>query len=196
VLILSGVPEEAITENDLLGTKTRTLALPLAHESDLKFVAGLLQPTPPSMAPQSVLQVLLAHAAEVDRHARESVASAEMHDLLRQAIASNTVGVDRQLLTRAFDAVVERVALQSIGADASAHLAARVGQLDVRVLADRHPVPAIAPATMAQQVAGSEIRFERLIGPIGIQLVGEMFRRATWESISNRGLGRAEALST
>ena len=104
MLILSGVPEEAITENDLLGTKTRTLALPLVHESDIKIVSVLLQQTPASIAPQSVLQVLLAHAAEVDRHARESVASAEMHGLLRQAIASNTVGVDRQLLTRAFDA--------------------------------------------------------------------------------------------
>ena len=40
LLLISGVAEDAIGEGGLLGTKTRTLALPLVHESDLDFIAG------------------------------------------------------------------------------------------------------------------------------------------------------------
>jgi hypothetical protein len=189
VLILAGVSEGAITDNELLGTRTRSLALPLVHESDLEFVKGLLQPVPPRMAHQSVLQVLLAHAYEVDHHACDSIATAEMHGTLRDAIASNTAGVDRDLVTRAFDTVSEHGAIRppesaadSLVAEAAAHVTARVGQLDQRILADRHPLLAIAPPTVAQQVGGSTVRLERLTGAAGMQLVGEVFRRATWSS--------------
>jgi hypothetical protein len=189
VLILSGVAPDAIAEHELLGTKTRTLALPLVHESDVAFVTGLLEPAPPPMAPESVLQVLLAHAAAVDRHAGDSIASAHMHGVLREAIASNTIGVDRDLLTRAFDAVAgQREAggrpahRNTLVADAAAHVTARAGRLDSRVLADRHPFPAIAPGTIAQQIGGQELRLERLTGAAGMQLIGEFFARANWSA--------------
>jgi hypothetical protein len=195
LLILSGIPQGALTENALLGTKTRSLALPLVHESDVEFATGLLQPVPPSMPPRSVLQVLLAHAVEVDRQAQESVASPEVHGTLRQAIASNTAGVDGNLLTRAFDQVVagratvgRATAADSIVAHASAHVTERVGPLDTRVLADRNPLPAIAPPTLAHQVAGGEIRVDQLTGPGGMQLVGEILRRATWSSAVHAAL--------
>jgi hypothetical protein len=189
VSILSGVPEDALTETELLGTKTRSLALPLVHESDLDFVKGLLQPAPPHMTHHSVLQVLLAHAFAVDRYASDSVATSEMRGILREAVASNTAGVDRDLVTRAFDAVSEHgaaggpgSAAQALIADATAHVATSVGHLDHRVLADRYPLPAIAPPTIAQRVGGTEIRLERLTGVAGMQLVGEFFRRSTWSS--------------
>lgn len=68
VLVLSGVAEDAIDSHDLLGTKTRALALPLVHETDQAFVANLLQAAPAAMPHKSVLQVLLAHADAVERH--------------------------------------------------------------------------------------------------------------------------------
>ncbi|HET7697799.1 MAG TPA: hypothetical protein VFK57_18950 [Vicinamibacterales bacterium] len=189
VLILSGVSPDAITEHELLGTKTRSLALPLVHESDPAFVRGLLQPEPPAVPAESVLQVLLAHAAEVDRHTSASIATLQMHGVLREAIASNTVGVDGDLTTRAFDAVVAQrsggalaASRETLVADAAAHVAARAGRLDTRILADRHPFPAIAPATVAQQIGGPELRVERLTGADGMQLIGEFFARANWSA--------------
>jgi hypothetical protein len=137
------------------------------------------------MPHRSVLQVLLAHAYEVDRHTRDSVANAEMHGVLREAIQSNTVGLDRDLVTSAFDAATTRSApggrnTTRLVSEARAHVEGRVGQLDPRVLADRHPLPAIAPSTLAQQVGGTEIQLERVSGAAGMQLVGEVFRRSIW----------------
>ncbi len=189
VLILSGVPDDAITESGLLGTKTRSLALPLVHDSDIEFIKGLLQPVPPPMAHQSVLQVLLAHAYEVDRYVRDSVATKDMDDRLREAILTNKADVDPDLLMSAFDIASKRDEAGRWGRDeenlvliATTHLAERVGRLDPRVLADRNPLPALASATVAQQVGGSEIRLDRLTGVAGMQVVGEVFRRAAWSA--------------
>lgn len=189
LLLVAGVAEDAIGDGDVLGTKTRSLALPLVHDSDREFLTGLLQSAPSLPRHQSVLQVLLAHAYEADRHARESVASADTHAVLREAIISNTAGIDRDLLGRAFDAVsahgfdAARVgAVHSVVGEAARHVAAAVGALDLRALADRNPLPAIAPSTLIQQVGGVEVRRDRLSGVAGMQLVGELFRRTTWSA--------------
>jgi hypothetical protein len=115
----------------------------------------MLQPAPPVLKHQSVLQVLLGHAYEADRHARDSVASVEMHCVLREAIVSNTVGIDPDLLARAFDMVTERSgagAVHSVVEDAAAHVTAAVGPLNLRVW----PTPSGAghrPATPTQIAA-------------------------------------------
>ena len=84
-----------------------------------------------------------------------------------------------------------------------------VGRLDRNALADRHPIPALRPATTLQQIAGVEPQFGVLRrGSIGLQLVGEIFQRARWaaafaealrelaatESIDERRLLLAETL--
>lgn len=183
LLILSGVADDALDDHDLLGTKTRSLALPLVHESDLTFIAGLLRPNPPRMQHRSVLQVLLAHAHAVDRHAREAVAAPGMHGLLREAVVSNEVDLDRDLLVRALDVVLAgEAAGDDVVGRAAEHVTERVGRLNSRVIADRHPIPSIAPETTVQQVAGVEPRVERLNGAVGMQVVGELFRRSGWSA--------------
>lgn len=183
LLLLSGVAADALDDHGLLGTKTRSLALPLVHESDLTFIAGLLRPNPPRMQHRSVLQVLLAHADAVDRHMRETVAPPEMHGVLREAVVSNQIDLDRDLLVRALDSVLRD---ETVGDDvvvrAAEHVTERVGRLDTRVIADRHPIPAIAPETTVQQVAGVEPRVDRLSGTVGMQVVGELFHRSRWSA--------------
>lgn len=189
LLLLSGVAEDAIGEGDVLGTKTRTLALPLVHESDGEFLAALLQTVPQFLPHRSVLQVLLAHAFEADRHARDSVFDADSRGLLREAIAANTVGLDAGLIGRAFDAVsgqgadlAHRDPVDSVVREAAAQVAAVVGTLDRRRLADRHPIPAFAPATLVGQVAGARPQRDALKGAAGMQVVGELFRRSAWST--------------
>jgi hypothetical protein len=189
LLLISGVAEDAIVDGDVLGTNTRSLALPLVHDSDIAFLTGLLQPVPPVLHAKSVLQVLLAHAWEADRHARDSVAGADSYAVLREAILSNTAGIDRGLLSRAFDVVSapgfdtgNAGAAHTIVGEAARHVEATVGALDWRALADRNPLPAVAPATLIQQVGGAEVQRDRLNGVAGMQLVGELFRRKTWSA--------------
>ena len=98
------------------------------------------------------------------------------------------------LLTRAFDSVVAQRSggraahRETLVADAAAHVTARAGRLDTRILADRHPFPAIAPATVAQQIGGPELRVERLTGADGMQLIGEFFARANWAAAMRAAL--------
>ena len=180
VLLLSGVDDSALDEHHQLGKKTRTLALPLVHETDGAFIAGLLQRVPPPMAHRSVMQVLLAHAVEVERHDREVLAPPELDGLLREAVGGAHVEVDRDLVLGALDAVRGEAFDAEIVTAAAAHLTARVGRLDTRTVADRHPIPALAPATTLQQIAGEEPSLERLRTTVGMQLVGEIFHRSRW----------------
>jgi hypothetical protein len=181
LLVLSGVADDALDEHHLLGSKTRTLALPLVHESDPEFVAGLLQPDPPAMPHRSVLQVLLAHADAVQRHVQSTFAPPEMAGLLRSAVSESRVELDRDLVMPALDAVLEQGVLDHpIVAHAEAHLTERVGRLDTRKVADRHPIPALAPLTLVQQVAGEAPSLDVLRGESGLQVVGELFRGARW----------------
>lgn len=202
LLLLSGVADDAISEGDLLGTKTRALALPLVDEADPAFVKSLLEPGGLPPPATSVLQVLLAHAAEVDRQARDLVATPSMHGLLREAIASNRSDVDRDVVMRAFDAVIEqrpgerRAGVDRLVAEAGAHIDARVGVLDRRTLDDRHPLPAVAPPTLAQRVGGDEIGLERMTGAPGMQIVGEYLRRAAWSGRVTDALAEIAAIES
>jgi hypothetical protein len=180
LLLLSGVADDALDSHALLGSKTRSLALPLVHESDLAFVAGLLQPQPPHMEHRSVLQVLLAHADAVERHQRATAAPANMRDLLREAITTTRAEVDRDLLVSALDTALEGGFDNAVVTKAAEHVTTRVGRLDRRMIADRHPFPAIAPVTTVQQVAGTVPRVDRLRGDVGLQVVGEIFHRSLW----------------
>jgi len=202
LLLLSGVAEDAIGDGDVLGTKTRTLALPLVHESDREFLTALLQPVPQYLQHRSVLQVLLSHAFEADRHARDTVVDADSHGLLREAIAANTVGIDAGLVGRAFDVVSAHGRdahldhLDSVVHDAARQVSAAVGTLDRRVLADRNPIPAFAPATVAQQVGGARPQRDRLRGVAGMQVVGELFRRTAWSAKVRAALQEITAIDS
>lgn len=183
VLVLSGVAEDALDSHDLLGGKTRSLALPLVHESDPAFVAHLLDPAAAPMAPQSVLQVLLDHAAAVERHEREQRAPTAMHGLLREAVAGNDAGVDPQLAGRALDlALGPGRAAEPQVAEAAGHVAATVGRLEKASLADRFPIPALAPASTVERLAGPEPQLAQMQGRPGMQLVGEIFHGACWSA--------------
>jgi hypothetical protein len=197
LLVLSGVPDDALDEHHLLGTKTRTLSLPLVHDSDPDFVTGLLQPDPPPMPHRSVLQVLLAHADAVQRHQRSSFASAEMTGLLRSALGESRVELDRDLVVQGLDAVLEQGVLDSpIIAHAAAHVTERVGRLDTRLVADQHPIRALAPATLLQQVAGDEPNMDRLRGEVGMQLIGELFHGARWAARFREALRTIAAIES
>jgi hypothetical protein len=181
LLILSGVADDELDQHDLLGTKTRTLALPLVHETDPAFVAGLLQPDPPRMAPKSVLQVLLAHAHAVEERSRAAIAGPDMRGILRESVASAHADIDRVLVMQALDSVFEpRAGDARLVAQAASVVTRSVGRLDLRAVADRHPLPALAPATTIQQIAGENPRLDRLPGNVGLQIVGELFHRTNW----------------
>ncbi|MFT3924530.1 MAG: hypothetical protein QM778_18470 [Myxococcales bacterium] len=183
LLLLSGVADNALDDHDLLGKKTRTLALPLVHESDVEFVNHLLHGPRASMTPQSVLQVLLAHADAIDQHRRDTIVPASMHGVVREAIASNRSNLDAGLLAQALDAVlVEGAVKDPVVGKAALHVVSRIGRLDPRVVADRHPIPAIAPETMVEKIGGEGQRIDRLSARQGMQAIGELFCRASWSA--------------
>ena len=181
LLILSGVADEELDQHDLLGTKTRTLSLPLVHETDQAFVAGLLHPDPARMAPKSVLQVLLGHAHAIEQHSRASIVTPELRGVLRETIAATETDIDRGLLNQALDAAFEpRAGGSRVVAQAASAVTRSVGRLDLRAVADRHPLKALAPETTVQQLAGVAPRVDRLRGELGLQVVGELFHRSHW----------------
>lgn len=182
--LVGGVEWGEVGSNDLLGKNTRTLALPLVHETDNQFILNLLASTPlPDAAPASVLQVLLAHAAEVERDNREKLVAPELKTTVREAINGLHLE-DHTLLLDAYEAVqAQKFDDSSVEAAASA-LTKEVGRLDMRVLADRHPIPAFAPATILQQVAGEDptIAIHRLSSKQGMQFIGEIFHAGQWSA--------------
>jgi hypothetical protein len=181
LLILAGVAGDELDQNGILGTKTRNLALPLAHETDQAFLAGLLQPNPPHMPHKSVLQVLLAHAHAIEQHSRTSIVAPEMRGVLREAIAATETNIDRGLINAALDAAFEpRAGGDRVVAEGAHAVMRSVGRLDLRALADRHPLKALAPDTTVQQVGGVMPRVDRLSGNIGLQIAGELFHRTNW----------------
>ncbi len=186
--LVAGVADDVL-QDTRLGAKTRALALPLVHESDIDFVKGLLEPDPPATKAQSVLQVLLGHAAVVERHARDREVDPGSFGLLREVVASSEADVDRQLLGGALEAVQGGAFDDGSIIDAAEQVARSVGRLDRNALADRHPIPALRPATTLQQIAGVQPRFGVLRrSPIGLQLVGEVFQRARWAAAFQEAL--------
>jgi hypothetical protein len=177
VNLVAGVEWGEVGSNDLLGDKTRTLALPLVHESDGRFVANLLAPAPQPLAPLSVLQVLLSHAAEFERDSRERLGQSP---LVREAIGAMRVDADRDLLVGAYDAI-EAQAFGDPRVDlAATAIEKQMGRLDMRAVADRHPIPALAPATTLQQVAGEQPSVRVLQSSLGAQFIGEIFQAGRW----------------
>jgi hypothetical protein len=196
LLVLAGVADDALDSHYILGGKTRTLALPLAHDSDPAFIVNLLAPAPASMRPKSVLQVLLAHAAAVEQHARAEVAAPDTQGLLHEAVLARA-DVDHELITAALASALgpDRTD-DALVAKAADHLAARAGRLDLRVVADRHPLPALAPATILQRLAGETPQPNRLAGALGVQLVGEIFQRNRWAAAFRAALTEITAISS
>lgn len=182
VNLVSGVEWGEVGDSDLLGKNTRTLALPLVHETDQAYIANLLAPAPHAQSPASVLQVLLEHAIEVERHGRDKLFDPAHAGLVREAIYATRVQVDRGLLAGAFEAVQAKAFDDRRVQAAAATVTKEVGRLDARVLADRHPIPALAPATTLQQVAGEEPITTRLTGDMGLQFIGEIFHAASWSA--------------
>jgi hypothetical protein len=195
LFVLSGVADDALDSHDVLAGKTRPLALPLVDDTDLAFIANLLASPPGGMRPKSVLQVLLAHAAAVEEHARDSVAAPNTQGLLRETIAARA-DIDRDLVFTALESVLGPARTDDrLVAQAAEHVTKQVGRLDLRVVADRHPFAALAPATTLQQLAGTTPESSRLTGDLGLQLVGEVFHRST-RAAEHRGALREIAAIT
>lgn len=181
LLILAGVAPEELDQHDLLGTKTRSLALPLVHETDQAFIAGLLRPDPPRMPHKSVLQVLLAHAHAVEQHSRTSIVPPELRGVLRETLQATETEIDRGLLNQALDVAFEpRSGGNRVVAQAARAVTKSVGRIDLRGVSDRYPLKALAPETTVQQVGGIAPRLDRLRGDIGLQIIGELFHRTNW----------------
>jgi hypothetical protein len=189
LLVLSGVANDALDEHDLLSTKTRGLALPLVHDTDQAFITAMLLPNPPLQVPKSVLQVLLAHAQALEQHSRESVATPDMKGLLHESIGSANVEIDRDFVARALDTAFDpRKSDQQLVAAAADVVTRAVGRLDVLALADRHPIPSLAPPTSVGKIAGMEPDKALLKGSVGLQVIGELLHRASWEATFHAAL--------
>lgn len=179
VQLLAGIDPASLDDDLLVGKKTRSLALPLVHETDQAFVRNLLEEVPAPAAAKSVLQVLLAHAREVEADTRDRLVPTDFLGVVIEAVAGSRVDVDKQLVTDAMSAVLEGQAFDDpIVSEAAKHVDEAVGRLDLGVVAARNPLPALAPASMVQQIAGTEPRFGMLTGTVGMQLVGEVFHGA------------------
>ncbi|HYI60042.1 MAG TPA: hypothetical protein VEX66_17875 [Microlunatus sp.] len=175
--LITGVTEDALDDQFLVGKKTRTLALPLVHESDGEFIANLLEPVPRPAAAQSVLQVLLAHADGISRDSIGRVATPELIDgPLRAAVQETSTDIDRDLVGQALEAVQAGALDDALVFEAERQISERVGVLDERLVAARQPLPALAPPTMLQQVAGLDPSVSVLVGSAGIKVVGALFR--------------------
>lgn len=196
LLVLSGVADDALDSHFILSNKTRTLALPLVEDTDLAFVANLLAPAPRNMRGKSVLQVLLAHAAAVAEHERDSIAAPEARALLRDTIVEHA-NIDRELVATALESALgpERTDDQLV-AKAAEHVTKTVGRLDLRMVADRHPIASLAPPTTLQQLAGTTPQRSRLTGNLGLQLVGEVFHRSQRAAEFRRALQVIGAISS
>jgi hypothetical protein len=182
VNLVSGIDVGEIGDGDLLSKNTRTLALPLVHETDQAYIANLLSAAPQVRTPESVLQVLLEHAIEVERHSRSKLFDPAHAGLVREAIDATRVEVDRGLLSGAFQAVQQNAFADRRVQAAAVEVTKRVGRLDTQTLSDRHPIPALAPPTTLQQVAGDEPVAARLSSTLGLQLIGEIFHAAGWSA--------------
>ncbi len=177
--LLAGIDPESLDDDLLVGKKTRSLALPLVHETDQEFVRNLLEEVPAPAAAKSVLQVLLAHAREVEADTRGRLVPREFISMVREAVASTPLEVDRELVIGAMDTVLEGGAFDDpVVAEAAQRVDEVVGRLDLGLVAARTPVPAFAPASTLQQIAGTEPRLGMLTGTVGMQLVGEVLHGA------------------
>lgn len=175
--LITGVHEDALADQLLVGKKTRTLALPLAHESDPAFLTNLLEPVPAPAAPQSVLQVLLAHADAISRESVDRVANRQLIDgPLRAAVLETATEIDRDLVIQGLEAVQGGAFDDGVIQEAERQIGERVGVLDERLIAARQPLPALAPSTVLQQVAGLEPSTAVLVGGTGMKVVGALFR--------------------
>ncbi len=126
-----------------------------------------------------MLQVLLAHADAISRHGLDRMASPEALDgTLRAALAETQTGVDRDLVAAGLGAVQAGAFDDGSIIDAGAHVDEVVGRFDARVLADRHPIAALAPPTVVQQIAGLEPVAGLLTDDLGMRVIGELLRTA------------------
>ena len=138
--------DEALDEHELLGTKTRTLALPLvARDATSSSSPGCWSPTRRRWRTESVLQVLLAHAHAVERHtARDSVAARRCTSVLREAVAAKRGSASTATWCRRRSTAVAsepRRSATDVVAEAAKHVTAEVGRLDSRVAGRPPPVP-------------------------------------------------------
>ncbi len=130
-----------------------------------------------------MLQVLLAHADAINRHDLDRLASPEALDgTLRAAVAETRTDVDRDLVAEGLRAVQAGAYDDGLVVEAARHIDERVGVLDARTLADRHPIAALAPPTAVQQLAGVDPRVDRLTGTSGMKVVGAIFGQAAWRA--------------
>jgi len=186
--LVVGVEPEDPGPKHLLGNTTRALPLPLVDDSDTAFVQALIDDGPP-MAHKSVLQVLLAHAAETERHNAAALAAPETHAILREAFDGRELDLDVHLVVPALNGVMGRGRLDPAAvARAAAHVTERAGRLDWRTVADRHPIPALAPPTALQKIAGVSPSVQILSRRVGLQLIGELFHASGWRTAFNAAL--------
>ena len=187
--LLVGVGEAGIENNFLTGKKTRTLALPLVDDTDQEFVARLLDGIRPG-APKSVLQVLLLHADAVNADAVNRVAS-------KQAMDGTAPSGDRRDRDRRRPGSGRPGRAGRAGRRVRRRPDRRRRRPDrARGRPPRRPEarrPPPAPRTgpgrpRSSRSPGVEPEVRRLIGPAGMQVVGELLRKARWRAAFREAL--------
>ena len=170
------------------GEKTSALALPLVHDSDLEFIAALLEPVPRVLEQGSVLQVLLAHAHAIERYHRDSIVAPGGLGQLVDAIPFERLNIDRRLVREAAEAVDAAAFDRSVVAEAADRVIEAAGRLDGRFVADLRPIPGVAAGTLVEQIGGREPNAAALGERLGAQIVGEAFQAAKHRAAFLAGL--------
>jgi hypothetical protein len=174
---LVGVDPTGVNDNGLLGTATRVLALPLAHETDAAFIGALLNNPDTAPAPESVLQALLGLAAKTELARRDRFASpADVGRLREVAIQQAANDADRRVIANAFAEVMQNADRPQFVDQAATLVQAQVGLFDSGQLAARQPVAALSQGTVFATLTSNgreltPVQTER----VGLQLAGAVF---------------------
>ncbi len=174
---LVAVDPTTVNDGGLLGKATRQLALPLAHQTDLAFIAALLNNPETAPAPQSVLQALLGLAAKSELARRDKVATTSDIDRLR-AVALDQAGndVDAVVLRNAFAEVQQGNAAPQYTERAASLIASRVGLFDTGQLSARQAIPGLAAGSAFSALTANGQQLTALQpARAGLQLAGALF---------------------
>lgn len=188
-----GFDPTEVQSTGLLGKASRVLALPLTDDSDLAYIAHLLDPdTNAAQDSRSVLQALLGLGAAT--HAEDSLRAAGDDGLVKLSATMPVVAevVDTQLLRNGLEAVskahVSTEAAQLV--DRAALALTRVDgfvPLNRGALAAAYPLDAVRPAALVTAATrGDDVLLQQ--PKLLLQLVGEVFRVSTRRREFNEAL--------
>ncbi len=178
------VDPTTVNDSGLLGSATRALALPLAHDTDPAFIGALLNDPDAAPAPQSVLQALLGLAAGTELARRDRIATPADLDRLR-ALAVEQVGndADARLLSDAFAEVEQGAAAPQFVDRAASLVRTRVGLYDTGQLSARQPLAGLSHGSaFSALTAGGQQLAAVQADRAALQLAGSFFAAARREA--------------